>query len=209
MHAYLIIGQNSCPAGRRANLKSQSEKLAKKLKAKILEFPLAKIEDARRLKLFTSLKITSPTAIYIDSIDLATEEALNAFLKSLEEPQENLYYILTANSLAAVLPTITSRCQIIKITNNSQLIINNENTEKFMNLSVGGKLAYCDKIKDREEAKTFINEIIQKLHFDLLNRDGNRQKIAKNLEIAVKTLNNLKLNGNTGLQLTNLIINQV
>lgn len=203
MHAYLITGGNS------EERLAYSKKLAQKLKAKILEFPLAKIENARRLKFFTSLKITSPTAIYIDSIDLATEEALNAFLKSLEEPQENLYYIMTVQSLGAVLPTIVSRCEVIKTINNSQLIINNENTEKFMSLSIGEKLAYADKMKDREEAKAFINEIIQKLHFDLLNRDGNRQKIAHDLEIAVKTLNNLESNGNVNLQLTNMIINQV
>ena len=40
-------------------------------------------------------------------------EAANALLKTLEEPPERTYLILTASSLNALLPTIISRCQVI------------------------------------------------------------------------------------------------
>jgi DNA polymerase-3 subunit delta' len=194
MHAYLIISSNP-------DISGQVDSLARKLKVKILEFPLTKIDNARDLKVFTSLKIDAPTAIYINRIDLATEEALNAFLKNLEEPQENLYYILTASSVSAVLPTIVSRCQVIKVN-----LDNFSNKEKVNIKNLKPTFSLIDKIKDREEAKEFIQNLIIQNHFNLLNSPENRDKTADNLEIFIKTLNNLKANGNVALQLTNMII---
>jgi len=45
-------------------------------------------------------------------------ESQNALLKSLEEPGENNYFILTTNKPSKIISTITSRCQIIKLKNN-------------------------------------------------------------------------------------------
>ncbi|MEK7061260.1 MAG: hypothetical protein AAB954_01215 [Patescibacteria group bacterium] len=199
MHAFLIIGNSE-------ERIAYSKKLVAKLKVKTLEFPLSKIADTRELGKVTKLSFNTPTAILINSIDEITEEAGNAFLKNLEEPQENIFYILTANSLAAVLPTIVSRCQIIKV-KGQRLKVKNENTEKFLELTTGGKLAVVDKIKDRGEAKEFIQNLIEISHFNLLNSDKNKIITVMDLEILIKTLNNLKSNGNVGLQLACLTIN--
>ncbi len=199
MHAFLIVGNSE-------ERIAYSKKLAAKLKAKILEFPLAKIADTRELKSITKLSFNTPTAILINSIDEATEEAVNAFLKSLEEPQENICYILTAGNLAAVLPTIASRCQVIKTVNSGQRIAYSEDSEKFLEITTGEKLAFIDKIKDRGEAKGFVQNLIEVSHFNLLNSVKTKFKIAMGLEILIKTLNNLKLNGNVQLQLTNMVI---
>jgi DNA polymerase-3 subunit delta' len=51
--------------------------------------------------------------IVIDGAERMREEAANAFLKSLEEPPEYLYFILVCTDLDALLPTIRSRCQKI------------------------------------------------------------------------------------------------
>ncbi len=199
MHAFLIIGNSE-------ERIAYSKKLVAKLKVKTLEFPLSKIADTRELGKVTKLSFNTPTAILMNSIDEITEEAGNAFLKNLEEPQENIFYILTANSLAAVLPTIVSRCQIIKV-KGQRLKVKNENTEKFLELTTGGKLAVVDKIKDRGEAKEFIQNLIEISHFNLLNSDKNKIITVMDLEILIKTLNNLKSNGNVGLQLACLTIN--
>lgn len=213
MHAYLIIGNNE--KGKADNI----EKLLKILKASPYEFLLNKIEDTRYLAKLTSLSINKPTAYIINDIDQATTEALNSFLKNLEEPQENLYYILTADSLAKILPTIISRCQVIKLKNlktqeksvppSGWDIRNNEEIGRFLGMTVGEKLAYCDRIKDRGEAKKLAEAIINFLHSSLLETDKNQVEIAKNLEISTKTLNNLEANGNVNLQLTNMVINPV
>ncbi|MFH1175696.1 MAG: AAA family ATPase [bacterium] len=47
------------------------------------------------------------------NIDKMSEESLNALLKSLEEPNEGVVFILTASS--AILKTIESRCFLIKL----------------------------------------------------------------------------------------------
>ncbi len=52
--------------------------------------------------------------IIIDSADHLNRASANALLKILEEPHPNNYLILTANSLSKLLPTIKSRCYLIK-----------------------------------------------------------------------------------------------
>lgn len=198
MHAYLLIGdRNGCL--------EHTLKLAAKLGAKILEFPLAKIADARELKNVTKLAFNAPTAIVINSIDQATEEALNAFLKNLEEPQENICFILTAEGISKVLPTIASRCQIIKIRTSKPTVLNKD-AQKFLTLDVGERLKLASLIKDRGEAKEFVQNVAEIVHSNLANSAKNRLKTAQDLEILVKTLNNLNSNGNVGLQLANMVI---
>lgn len=50
----------------------------------------------------------------IDDADTMTDECANAFLKSLEEPPERAVLFLIASNLDAVLPTIRSRCQLVR-----------------------------------------------------------------------------------------------
>ena len=42
-------------------------------------------------------------------------ESQNALLKTLEEPGPNNYFLLTTSKISALLPTIISRCQKIRI----------------------------------------------------------------------------------------------
>ncbi len=51
----------------------------------------------------------------IDKADVMTPEAQNAILKTLEECHENNIFLLLADSLSAVLPTIRSRAQILSM----------------------------------------------------------------------------------------------
>lgn len=48
----------------------------------------------------------------IESAELMTDEAQNAFIKILEEPPKNVNFILICKSVSALLPTVRSRCQI-------------------------------------------------------------------------------------------------
>lgn len=52
-------------------------------------------------------------AILVDA-DTMNSEAANAFLKTLEEPPERAMLMLTASNIDAVLPTIRSRCQLVR-----------------------------------------------------------------------------------------------
>jgi len=86
MHAYLVVGEGK-------GLEEKVADMVRELKVKVMEYPAKKIEDIRVLNSFISLTLASPTAILLKDVDEATDEALNAFLKNLEEPQENLYFI--------------------------------------------------------------------------------------------------------------------
>src|SRR5437016_4685247 len=50
----------------------------------------------------------------VEDADYMNEQAANALLKTLEEPQPASYLILTASNPSALLPTIRSRCQMIR-----------------------------------------------------------------------------------------------
>lgn len=60
-------------------------------------------------RLTTTSLIGKPKVIIIDDAEDLTPEASNALLKTLEEPPENAYIILTGTSRESVLPTISSR----------------------------------------------------------------------------------------------------
>lgn len=49
--------------------------------------------------------------VLIKDVDLMTEEAANAFLKTLEEPPPQTVFLLTTTVVSKILPTIKSRCQ--------------------------------------------------------------------------------------------------
>jgi DNA polymerase III delta prime subunit len=178
--------------------------LAKKFHAKLLEFPLIKIEDVRSLNSLIRLSFNEPTLVLSENIHEAGEEALNAFLKNLEEPQENVYFALTAPSVRKVLPTIVSRCEIIRTINNSQTTING-GAEKFDKLSTGEKLAYIDKIRKREEAIEFAESLVNFLHSGLHENKVKYSSQMDKIEAATETLTRLKGNGNVNLHLTYLV----
>ena len=50
----------------------------------------------------------------IESVDRLGDEAANRMLKTLEEPAAFVHLILITDRLADVLPTIRSRCQLVR-----------------------------------------------------------------------------------------------
>lgn len=75
------------------------------------------IDDVRELKRTfstSSYEGRGSVALLFEAQRLKAESA-NALLKLLEEPPEEKFFILTANSLESLLPTIISRCQPILV----------------------------------------------------------------------------------------------
>ena len=56
----------------------------------------------------------SHRAIIIDPADDLERNAANALLKSLEEPPQGTFFLLVAHSPARLLPTIRSRCRVLR-----------------------------------------------------------------------------------------------
>jgi DNA polymerase-3 subunit delta' len=76
-----------------------------------------KIEDIRSLQHNLSLRPHESRykIAILSRFERATTSAANALLKMLEEPPAHVILILTAQKATRLLPTITSRCQVIQL----------------------------------------------------------------------------------------------
>jgi replication-associated recombination protein RarA len=198
MHAYLVTGYNP------EKIEFQIKKLVGELGSRRIDFELAKIADVRELINFIKLHLNQQTIIVAQNLDRATLPAQNAFLKALEEPQKNLKFILAAKTKESLVPTIVSRCQLIELRGKTK--INKatcQKSQKFFKAPIGKKLALTSKIRNRQEAIDFVNELILGGHALMLKNPN----LAHLLETANQTLVNLHNNGNVQLQLTNFVVN--
>ena len=66
--------------------------------------------------------------ILIDNIENLNKNSVNALLKVIEEPNENIFFILINNSEKNILPTLKSRCLTFKIsfTFNESIAVSNQ-----------------------------------------------------------------------------------
>ena len=80
---------------------------------KSAEIGISRIRDLQHQLLFYPYK-SSFKVVIIEEAHNLTREAANAFLKTLEEPSSQSLIILTSSAWDSVLPTILSRCQLIK-----------------------------------------------------------------------------------------------
>lgn len=80
-----------------------------------LENGIISIDIIRKILDDTKTKLTGKRLIIIDYAERMTHQAQNAFLKLLEEPNDNIYFILISNSISKLLPTILSRVKKIDI----------------------------------------------------------------------------------------------
>lgn len=73
------------------------------------------VEQVREIVADTAMApIQADRKIYIlDRVDQLGASAANAFLKTLEEPEDDVVLILLGRTRASVLPTIVSRCQVV------------------------------------------------------------------------------------------------
>lgn len=76
------------------------------------------VDQVRKLRERLSLSgfVGTRKLAFIEEADALNDEASNALLKTLEEPTKETTLILRASSIDGLLPTIVSRCQIIRFT---------------------------------------------------------------------------------------------
>jgi prefoldin subunit 5 len=191
MHAYLLVNPTSSFVGEKIKEIAPD--------ARTIHFSLEKIADTRELVRQTNMAFAKKTAYVLDNFDAASTEAQNAFLKRLEEPADDLLFFLIAKNESRVLPTIASRCEIVRMTRNKVKIDESDNALSFINSKTPDRFAEISKITKREDAVVFLEKLINSLHKNLPNG-------AKNLELADETLARINQNANPTLQLTRLAI---
>ncbi len=111
------VGKTSCARILAKAINNSMELLDDDFSFNIFELDAASnnsVEDIRRLN--EQVKITPQTGTHkiyiIDEAHMLSTQAFNAFLKTLEEPPENVIFILATTEKNKIIPTILSRCQV-------------------------------------------------------------------------------------------------
>lgn len=86
-----------------------------RVKVVVPDGQFVKVEQARDVMEFLSFKRDKPIAIIIHDAHKMNVQAANSLLKTLEEPPENCWIILTAPSAKSVIATVRSRVLVMNI----------------------------------------------------------------------------------------------
>lgn len=163
----------------------------------------------------------------IDEVHMLSNHAFNALLKTLEEPPENVIFILATTEPHKVLDTIISRCQrfdfrrittddIVKrlefISEKENINISKEALYAIAKNSQGGMrdaLALLDQISvigiNKQIDTNDINEILGKISYTTLN-EITQCIIDADCSKSINLINNIYAKGNEPVQIvTNLI----
>lgn len=117
----------------------------------------------------------------IDEAQMMNDYAANSLLKFLEEPEDNIYAFLITSNINSVLPTIKSRCQLIKVDDNVDFDIKNFDNELILkSIDLVNKIenykeesiAYLPDIFSKKEEKVVVMSIIKIIkyfYYDVLN----------------------------------------
>lgn len=187
------------------------------------------VEDAQNiLEKIQYVPVNGKYKIYIiDEVHMLTNTAFNALLKTLEEPPENVIFILATTEVHKVLDTIKSRCQrfdfkrittedIVKhlkhIAEIEKINISQDALVTIAKNSAGGmrdSIALLDQLSVLDSTKEIsvedINSVLGRLSFDILNNLVD-SIITSNPETALQTLENIYNSGNEpSLILSNLL----
>lgn len=187
-----------------------------------------KVEDAQNLlEKIQYVPVNGKYKIYIiDEVHMLTNHAFNALLKTLEEPPENVIFILATTEVHKVLDTIKSRCQrfdfrrittddIVKhlryISDQEGINITDDALFAIAKNSAGGmrdSISLLDQLSilgiSKEITVDDVNSILGRISFDVLKNLSEKIIDSKPSE-AIEILNDIYNSGNEPLQiLTNL-----
>jgi len=136
-----------------------------------------KIDQIRGLKEFIYNKplISTNKLVIIEKVDLLNPQAGNALLKILEEPPEDTFYILTAESTKNVLPTIISRTFPVEFSpldyeSFSEIV---GKVEKDLYRKCRGSIRLFQKYKEKPHIEEMANKFLTgnyKEFWDIINK---------------------------------------
>jgi DNA polymerase III delta prime subunit len=125
------------------------------------------VEAAKKIREHLSLKPYSAKGrvVVMESAHNLTLDAQNALLKTLEEPPESAMLLLGAETDKTFLPTVLSRCEIVRIGESEKLKTYNsdlagrrhvtpeveDRIEKLIESSVEERFAFVEKLEERQE----------------------------------------------------------
>jgi len=182
------------------------------------------VEDAQNiLEKIQYAPVHGKYKIYIiDEVHMLSTTAFNALLKTLEEPPENVIFILATTEVHKVLDTIKSRCQrfdfrrittddIVKrlryISDEEKINISDDALYTIAKNSAGGmrdSISLLDQLSLLGVAKQVtsedVNAILGRISFDVLHKLSDKI-ISSSINEAIEILNDIYNSGNEPLQI--------
>ena len=129
------------------------------------------IENLQKFLASSSLEKQGKKIYIINCLENANKEAVNALLKTLEEPTSSVYAFITTQNEAKILPTIISRCQILSLLPINKSIVKQNAINEGVLLEDADILSYfyCDVevIKQKSEEENYKEQ--KKLLYETLN----------------------------------------
>ncbi len=151
--------------------------------SKEYEYEDFELSDFEKLGYSTNINFS------IEPLEFSTfnPATLNALLKSVEEPPKNTTFVFLTKSRENILPTITSRCLIFKLSSNSNCPTSEkikalasfyfdlnyyniyETSEKIINFSIENQMSLTDTL---DEINCYLKDLIQQnsdSYFKIIN----------------------------------------
>ena len=110
MHPDILIPEH--PPENKEEVKKREDGQPYKRKRSI---PIDEVRTLQR-RLTTRPTLGNRRVVIIDPADDLEKNAANALLKSLEEPPEGTFFLLVTHRLGRLLPTLRSRCRVLRFT---------------------------------------------------------------------------------------------
>ena len=171
------------------------------------QIKIAAIRDLKKKLAFATSESGRRFAIIINSEDMTTEAA-NAFLKTLEEPNDNTTIILISSSPEKILQTIMSRCQEIKFEPIQKDVLIKYLIENYSKNETEAALISNFSQGSLSKSFEFIDEDIQLLRVDIVDllRSCVKRKFRIDLSKEIEVLTSSKDKFKVELALKLLII---
>lgn len=197
-HAYLVVG------------KIEKDAIIKLLEVKspdvlLIEETPIKITTIRQINHWVMLKPHSSKykLVIIKNFDSINLEAGNTLLKILEEPPLNTIFILQAEKIEKVLPTIQSRCQIIKEKYQTSIAADDYlSIEELSKMSVRERFSYAENISISPN----LMNILKNWEEELRNKLKNSQDVIGTLNDIEMARSLLSTNTSVKLLIENILL---
>ena len=158
-------------------IKSSDSPSSKKNEKDMMEISIEQVRDSQNFLSFKSY-YGNFKAVVVNNADRMTKDAQSCFLKTLEEPKGKTVIVLITSNPDLLLPTINSRCQQIKFSNDLKSVMSIEDQKilqdlsRVINLDLAEKFNYAKNINLEEGnfnkilsmlQSYFRNELLSKL----------------------------------------------
>ena len=165
----------------------------KKGKTREKEISISQVREALEKLKFFPYELKTKFCV-IKRAQKMNAESANALLKSLEEPSASAVFILLVDNIESLLPTIASRCAVLRFPQTNLPQWNEDNREQMKNIfqqEIFERFDYIEKIsKNKNEMIAALKDwesVMAESLRKLVQGDEDRRKIGKVVDLVENT----------------------